>query len=1227
MVNAQGQVVNVPDIYRGSQVIQTTSELKNGAVFQEGTFYINTDVLKKQFEAKTYLDSSPNPESYAKLGLKPFKTQDDPFDTFSSYLRYVMEREFIKDKFPKESMKDGVGWLKSRDYDTFVNQRALINSFNQKAIVGTEEYSFTKLVESVIREYPELKDKYPILLQLSEANSRGGEKILTLSNKALAKGDLAESYNLNLTDLADIRVQKGVQKDADIKDNIATNAYITEVFKMLPIMSIYQNGVGYSKYGINKVLPFDQFLLVIENASVNFTNRNLNLHTFDNIFDSLFTGKDYFKNYVQNPEEYNSFSPKGTIPAETVLSVPILEIDIQPAKITETAPGVGTIEFAEDESYVEAKGMIRNRLSDVLGEAPSEEFLMKLYQNYVGLMGKNEKRKDSALAYKNFVGYITNSNVIKYKDTYIFGVYEPKMNVFVSNISSSPTSKQLLAEAIPYISKNFDVIGFAPMDVASKYKRSGYEISDSTFAYNFKGERMQKHMYASNPSISMRLFGKPLNEVTGEEIKKVSERELALYAYKKLFNEIKRNQTNADKNVISEALDDLRVPSHMIYDTIRNYDKWYNKSRNPGTIDEKTGKRRDDGTLNTKLLEKNLKKLYDFKKVDIDPIGTNLLNRVVPETENELNKLLVNYLSSFGIKFEYTDMKEKLGLDSLGVADILNKIAYVQKDNTEDLPNVAGKFIAYMLQHNPIVTETYGSLRKFGKYKNASKDELLDIIGELISEQLHKKTNTEMPKSLIDKIKMIIDYFLSFINGVRLKRINRNIGIIADGVIARNKALITASYYKPGAEGKPITSVTLQPALDSDKFASDVVDRMSEYFILTGSTTAAEQGTVYRPSENQVHDLDWVSSLTRDKGKAVFEKMYPNNVYVREIINAEQDFATDTWLIAPDGYTIENIVIQGDNRKVMAYDIVDADGKVVSKYIPESDSHTGDIEAKAIDIFSYGVVTPERTAHKTMDLKSGVSLRIADWQNTFAAKLLFGRLKDIWDYNRFIPDEYIATSSRGAFIDMGEFKRVTKEDGTTADQKMRQLADGVLVESMESISSSQTSLRVVQKKIKDQLPESLKENVKAQIKGRARLVAPLANIENPVIMLARNYSLRNRPLDEPVQKALDVFMSKNASFIFGNSSTDRPFLDYLVSKNYNNFTIYGYTSGGKDNRITQEDLMIEPTEVEETPTFEKSDTEILNSVEFANFYNQEILKNTDLSVQEVLDYYKKCKLG
>jgi len=562
IINAQGQVVNVPEIYRGSQVINTKAELKNGLLFQDNVFYVNEEVLRYQFTNKTYLTSSTNAESYKNLGLTPFRDQDDPFDSFSSYLRYAMEREFIKSKFPEVSMTPKSGWLKSRDYGTFLNQRALINSFNQKAIVGTEEYSFTKLVQSVIEEYPYLKDKYPVLLQLSEANIRGSEKILTLSNKALAKGDLAESYNLNIEDLADVNIQKSTDKE--------TNNYISEVFKILPIMSIYQNGVGYSKYGINKVLPYDQFLLVIENASINFTNRNLNLNTFDTIFESLFKGREYFKNYVQAPLEFNSTNNTNKLAKEEILSVPILEID---------------------------------------------------------------------------------------------------------------------------------------------------------------------------------------------------------------------------------------------------------------------------------------------------------------------------------------------------------------------------------LQENPVIYES------------------------------------------------------------------------------------------------PVTQVT----------------------------------EVNTPAEQSIS----------------------NN-----------------------------------------------------------------------------------------------------------------------------------------FVNMGEYEKVLGEDGTIADKKMRELADGALVESIESVSSSQTTLRVVQKKIKDLVPEDLKSGIITQIKGRARLVAPLDNIENPVIMLSRNYSLKDRPLDAPVKQALDVYMSKNAKFIFGNSSAERPFLEYLLSKKYDNFTIYALAPKGKDKSITIDEVFPETVEAEEEiTTFEKTDEDILKTVEFSNFFNSEILKNPELKVEEVLEYYKKCKLG
>jgi hypothetical protein len=1232
MVNAQGQVVNIPEIYRGSEVVNTKAELTNGILFQNNTFYINEAAIRKQFTDKTYLDSSASTESYKNVGLTPFRDQDDPFDTFSSYLRFVMEREFVKNKFPQVSMTPKTGWLKSRDYGTFLNQRALINSFNQKAIVGTEGYSFTKLVQSVIQEYPHLKDKYPVLLQLSEANLRGTEKILTLSNKALAKGDLAESYNLNLEDLANPNVQKAIDKD-----DVETNNYISEVFKILPIMSIYQNGVGYSKYGINKVLPYDQFLLVIENASINFINRNLNLNTFDTIFESLFKGKEYFKNYVQNPLEFNSTSNTNKLAKEEVLSVPILEIDLQ-EKPKETPVGT-VIEFDTTTDEVEPSGMVRNRLSDVLGEEPSEAFLMKLYQNYVNLMGRNKERAASATPYKNFVGYVKNSNVIKYKDTYIFGTFEPRMNVFVSNMSSSPSSKELLAETIPYISKQFDVIGFAPKDVTDKYKRSGYQVSNATFNYNFKGENMDKYMYASNPGISMRLFGKPIEEVTSDEIKKISERGLAISAYKVIWTQLTKFEENADIDMLRDNLNDLKVPPHIIYNVIRNLDSWLNQSRESLNEAIKAMEARGEvynkrnppkRKLIKKYLRKNLAKLYDFSKVDIDPIGTNALNRIVPETENELNKLLVNYLASFGIKFEYTDIKEKLGMDTLAVADILNKIAYVQKDNSEDLPNIAGKFIAFMLQHNPLVTETYEALRKQSRYRTASKDEILNVIGELISEQLHKKTNTEMPKSLIDKIKLIIDYLFNVINKVRVQKINKNIGVIVDGVLTRNKALITAGKYKPGAEGKAVVPVSLQDALDSDPFASAVVDKMAEHFMLGGSTTASEQGTIYRPNENQVHDLDWVSFLTRAKGKEVFESMFPNSIYVREILDEEGGLSTDTWLIAPEGYTIENVKFQGSRRKVIDYDIVDSKGKVVSKYIANTDTHTGKIGAKAIDIFSYDEVTPEKTKYKEMELKSGITLRISDWRNTFAAKLSYGRLKDIWDYNRYIPNEYVESTEADIsdkFVDMGEYQKVFGEDGTTADRKMRGLADGALVESIESFSPAQTTLRVVQKKIKDLLPEDLKSGVITQTKGRARLVAPLDNIQSPVIMLSRNYSLKDRPLDAPVKQALDVYMSKNAKFIFGNSSTDRPFLEYLLSKKYDNFTVYALTAKGKDKIITVDELFPETVEAEETKTFEQSDSDILKTVEFSNFFNSEILKNPELKIEEILEYYKKCKLG
>jgi hypothetical protein len=269
---------------------------------------------------------------------------------------------------------------------------------------------------------------------------------------------------------------------------------------------------------------------------------------------------------------------------------------------------------------------------------------------------------------------------------------------------------------------------------------------------------------------------------------------------------------------------------------------------------------------------------------------------------------------------------------------------------------------------------------------------------------------------LLDSIKLLIKQFFDFINVNKIARINKNISYIVDNILIENQSLITQSIFKPGAENKPVAPINLEEALASDKFGNDIVEKMSEYFILTGSITLSEQGSVLRPSENQIHDLDWVSSYLRNDSIKIFNKLYPNNEYVRNITN--EDYQTDTWLIVPEGYSIKNLNIdksiktlkdgkKGATNKILGYDIANSEGNIVSSYIPETDSHTGEIVAKLIDIFSYQTNIEEKTAHTTITLNSGTKLRIADWQNTFGAKLDFGRLKDIWDYNRFIPLENI----------------------------------------------------------------------------------------------------------------------------------------------------------------------------------------------------------------------------
>ena len=477
---------------------------------------------------------------------------------------------------------------------------------------------------------------------------------------------------------------------------------------------------------------------------------------------------------------------------------------------------------------------------------------------------------------------------------------------------------------------------------------------------------------------------------------------------KELINDIE----GAIKDKLSIYIPKIQVDDQNFYENLKElgiYD--YNAFRLARKI--KSGKvTEEDKSSFIKEIVKN----SSLNKITIDK--TDIFNdpKIYSELDTELNKTLANYLSNFGITTEVLEnFQDKFNTDSFATVDILNKIIYTSKNNQTDYPQQAGKLIAYMMQHNPLVTEVMKDLKKYSIYRSLSKDELLDTVGDLIAEQLYKKTNTDISKSLLDKLKMLIHQFFINLTTLKLNRINRNVGFIADNVLLQNQSLITSSIYKPGAQDKKTSQVNLEEALKNDKFGNDIVDKMADHFILTGSPSLSEQGSILRPIENHLHDLDWVSPYEKTKTEKLFNSLYPNNQFVREIKGENND--TKTWLIVPEGYKIINLEIIGDKNTVMGYDIVDENNNIVSSYDKKNDNHTGKIEAKLIDIFIY---TNDKSRKEDSTgipyiLPSGKVLLLSDWRITFKAKLGYARLKDIWDYNRFVP--YKSTSNLETFLD------------------------------------------------------------------------------------------------------------------------------------------------------------------------------------------------------------------
>ena len=264
----------------------------------EKGFNVNVNKAEEDYLSKVFLSNNTTPEAFAQTNQDAFLVSENPFSTFASYLKFIVEKEYLYDVYKTDSEKE--------NFEQFITEQALMKSFNRAYIMGTTKYSYTDLVMNTISEFEDqnIKINYPVLQQLSPARFEKDVNVFELNDKATAKGDIALEYYKNLKQLADPSVRK-VRSSNKAKEK-ADNKKISDVFKDFSLMAYYQHGIGYSKLGFVDILDPEGRTKIMENASASFIANNISEDTLNIIYNKLVANKSNFKNYLSNPSDYTA---------------------------------------------------------------------------------------------------------------------------------------------------------------------------------------------------------------------------------------------------------------------------------------------------------------------------------------------------------------------------------------------------------------------------------------------------------------------------------------------------------------------------------------------------------------------------------------------------------------------------------------------------------------------------------------------------------------------------------------------------------------------------------------------------------------------------------------------------------------------------------------------------------------------------------------------------------
>ena len=406
-------------------------------------------------------------------------------------------------------------------------------------------------------------------------------------------------------------------------------------------------------------------------------------------------------------------------------------------------------------------------------------------------------------------------------------------------------------------------------------------------------------------------------------------------------------------------------------------------------------------------------------EVDKSSIFFQLSSSEIEQADKELDNVLLDYLKPYGVKTkDIEELKKKFNVDSLGAADVLNKVIYFGKNRKLDTVAEEATHMITMLmgRNHPLFKMLYNNIEQwtgfnkiykeyFPVYNNLEqvKKEATDkLITEAIIAkwQIRDKSDKNIFQKIIDAIKELFDKFINqnmtITQYKNTKKLSPTASIIADKILAGDRSLI-------GEIDSSKEKLNYKKALAGNKHAQNLINIFTDYFgfKLTGSLAIAGQGEdIKRPSSAPIHDLDFIVGEKFDLD-SLNKYMDSLNAIPSHSGIFTKDGASSTYafLIPAEGYTVEAIKRKDwKSQNVEEISLKDSKGKEVFR--GKWDDAPAD-KLLNCDFFN------------RLEKRNTVSNKYASWQDIYWGKMLlsnlssearmFPRPKDQKDYVENIP--------------------------------------------------------------------------------------------------------------------------------------------------------------------------------------------------------------------------------